>query len=174
MNDSILKLVNELKASANNGLSIDISEKPDGSVSVVFRQPLAENDLDPPTEIDCFGNKYWKNKKGKFHRDGDLPAVIYVDGNKDYYTGGNLHREGDKPAIEFGNGSKVYYKNGKLHRDGDLPAFEHADGDRKFYKDGKLHREGNKPAIITKDKYEYWIDGKHILTVKHNDGVVEI
>jgi len=221
-NETILKLVAELKASAIDGLSIDISEKPDGSVSVIFRQPSAENDLDLPTEIDCNGHKLWKNKDGQIHRDGDLPAIEYADGEKRYYKDGQLHRDGDLPAVESTNGQKEYYKNGKRHRDGDLPAIEHADGvkyyyknghihrdddlpavelidgTKKFLKDGKLHREGDKPAIIwadgskvyfkngkyhrdgdlpaviKKDKYEYWVDGKHILTVNHNDGVIEI
>jgi len=149
-NETILKLVAELKASAIDGLSIDISEKPDGSVSVVFRQPSAENDLDLPTEIDCNGHKLWKNKDGQIHRDGDLPAVIYADG------------------------TKSYYKNGNCHRDGDLPAIEWIDGTKKFFKDGKLHRDNGKPAVIFKNKYEYWLDGKRILTVKHKDGIVEI
>ena len=149
-NETILKLVAELKASAIDGISINVSEKPDGSVSVVFCRPSAENVLDPPTEIDCVGNKFWKNKGGLRHRDGDLPAVIYADG------------------------SKVYYKNGKLHRDGDLPAIEHADGTKYYYKNDLFHRDGGKPAVISQYKYQYWLDGKLILTVNHKNGVVEI
>ena len=125
-NETILKLVAELKASAIDGISINVSEKPDGSVSVVFHQSSTEIDLDLPTEIGCYGTKYWRNKKGNLHRDGDLPAVIYADGTKSYYKNGNCHRE------------------------------------------------GGKPAMITKKRYEYWIDGKHILTVNHKNGVVEV
>jgi len=198
MNELTLKIIAELKALAVDGLSIDISEKTDGSVSVVFHQSSEEIDLDPPTEINCFGSKYWKDKDGLLHRDGDLPAAIYADGSKYYYKNGNCHRDGDLPAIEHADGTKCYYKNGNCHRDGDLPAIEHADGtkcyykngkchrdgdlpaieyangERDYYKNGKPHRDGNKPAIIRKNRYEYCLDGKLILIVKHKNGVVEI
>ena len=174
MNELTLKIIAELKALAVDGLSIDISEKTDGSVSVVFHQSSEEIDLDPPTEINCFGSKYWKDKDGLLHRDGDLPAAIYADGSKYYYKNGNCHRDGDLPAIEHADGTKCYYKNGKCHRDGDLPAIEYANGERDYYKNGKPHRDGNKPAIIRKNRYEYCLDGKLILIVKHKNGVVEI
>jgi len=121
-NETILKLVAELKASAIDGLSIDISEKPDGSVSVVFHQSSEEIDLDPPTEINCFGSKYWKDKDGLLHRDGDLPAAIYADGSKYYYKNGNCHRDGDLPAVIFKN-KYEYWLDGKhiltvKHKDG--------------------------------------------------------
>jgi len=105
---------------------------------------------DPPTEELYYGSiKVWKNKDGQFHRDGGLPA------------------------IEFANGNKFYYKNGKNHRDGvDLPAIEFANGDRSYFRNGVLHRSGNKPAVITKTSYEYWIDGRHVFTLKHNNGIM--
>ena len=126
-NETILKLVAELKASAIDGLSIDISEKPDGSVSVVFCQPSAEIDLDLPTEIWDSDAKVWKNKNGQIHRDGDLPAFERANGDKFYYKEGKLHRDGDLPAIEYACGDKEYCKNGKLHRDGDKPAVVYID-----------------------------------------------
>ena len=122
MNELTLKIIAELKALAVDGLSIDISEKTDGSVSVVFHQSSEEIDLDPPTEINCFGSKYWKDKDGLLHRDGDLPAAIYADGSKYYYKNGNCHRDGDLPAVIFKN-KYEYWLDGKhiltvKHKDG--------------------------------------------------------
>jgi hypothetical protein len=45
---------------------------------------------------------------GKRHRDGDLPAVEWVNGDKSWYIHGKLHRE-NGPAVEFVNGDKWYY-----------------------------------------------------------------
>lgn len=47
-----------------------------------------------------------------------------------------LHREGDLPAVEYANGRKEWYKHGKRHRDGGLPAVEWADGDKEWWVDG--------------------------------------
>jgi len=49
-----------------------------------------------------FGDKYWVNSKGQFHRD-------------------------EGPAYEHLGGTKVWYKNGLQHRE-DGPAVEHVDG----------------------------------------------
>jgi hypothetical protein len=53
-------------------------------------------------EIDEYGTKWWKNKRGKLHR---------LNG----------------PARECFTGNKYWYKNGRLHRS-DGPAFTHSDG----------------------------------------------
>lgn len=131
-------------------LNVKIELK-DGNLNFEMEMP-EEKDLDPPHFVDEKGNKSWKDKNGKYHRDGDLPALIWFDGRCDHYKHGMLHRDGDKPAAYYPNGEKpiCYYKNDKLHRD------------------------GNKPARITSYSYEYWVDGKHILTVSHKDGVVEV
>ena len=41
-------------------------------------------------EVDGFGTKRWRNEAGKFHRDNDLPAVIYADGSKAWYKNGEF------------------------------------------------------------------------------------
>jgi len=82
-----------------------------------------------------YGSKYWY-RNGKQHRDGDLPAVEYVDGTKEWWKNGELHRDGDLPAVEWLCGDKEWWKNGKQHRDGDLPAIEFANGDKYWYKNG--------------------------------------
>ena len=52
---------------------------------------------------------YYKNK---YHRENDLPAVIYSDGSKEYYKNNKYHRDGDKPAVICSDYYKLYYKNG--------------------------------------------------------------
>ena len=53
-------------------------------------------------------------------------------GNKFWYKNGKLHRDGDLPAIEWANGEKCWYKNGYRHRDNDLPALELIDGTKEW------------------------------------------
>ena len=44
-----------------------------------------------------------------------------------------LHRDNDLPAIIYNNGDKEWYKNSKLHRDNDLPAIIRADGTQEWW-----------------------------------------
>jgi len=119
-----------------------------------------------PTEIDSEGNKFWKNAAGEFHRDGDLPAEVWVDGTKSWHQNGDQHRDGDKPAQLWADGSKSWYQNGKLHRDGDKPAQIWADGSESWYQNGEKHRDGDKPAEIWPEgRKEWYKNGK-----RHRDG----
>ena len=86
---------------------------------------------------------------GKQHREGDLPAHIYIHSN--------------------GSRTEIWYKEGELHRDGDLPAIIHIDSDgsrtESWYKAGKRHHDGDFPAHIYIGLYgsrtEHWYkDGK--------------
>ncbi len=57
-------------------------------------------------------------KYGKLHRDGDLPAVVSVNGNKEYWKNGKKHRDRDqsgepRPAVIFGVGHWEYWENGR-------------------------------------------------------------
>jgi len=83
------------------------------------------------------GTKVWYNSKGQFHRDGDLPAIIYTDGTKAWWKNGQLHREGDLPAVIYCNSTKLWYKDGLLHRDGELPAAIHPDGKKEYWVNGE-------------------------------------
>ena len=81
-----------------------------------------------------------------------------------WYLYGCTHRENDLPAIEYFNGDKEWYYHGKLHRGGDLPAVI-TKNYYSWYKNGKLHRIG-KPAVIWTDQTlpdEYWENGIRIL-----------
>ena len=42
-----------------------------------------------------------------------VPAVIYVDGQKEWYLEGYRHRE-DGPAVIYSNGDEVWWEYGKI------------------------------------------------------------
>jgi hypothetical protein len=48
-----------------------------------------------------------------------------------------LHRDGDLPAVMNMNGTKYWYKKGVRHRDGGMPAVVNADGTLFFYENGQ-------------------------------------
>jgi antitoxin component YwqK of YwqJK toxin-antitoxin module len=104
---------------------------------------------------DDHGNEYWY-KNGKLHRDNDLPALIYKDGDKLWYKNDKLHRDNDLPSIILINGDKFWYKNGNSQRDGDLPAIILSDGSEYWCKNDKLHRDNDLPAMILADGTQYW------------------
>jgi hypothetical protein len=53
---------------------------------------------------------WWLN--GKLHREDNLPAVEWDNGEKQWYFNGYLHRD-DGPAISYPNGLKEFYVFGK-------------------------------------------------------------
>lgn len=53
-------------------------------------------------------------KNGKLHREDDLPAIEYVNGDKRYYVHGVRHRNG-QPAVEKANGDYIYCVHGQCH-----------------------------------------------------------
>jgi hypothetical protein len=48
---------------------------------------------------------------GIFDRKNDLPAIVYGNGDKEWYSNGVLDRK-DKPAILYSNGKEEFYENG--------------------------------------------------------------
>ncbi len=82
-----------------------------------------------------------------FHRDNDLPAIVYDNGSLKWYWNGDLHRpkgpkgEGDNPSVAHPDGTNHWFKNGKRHRDNDLPAVVSA-GIREWWIDGTLQKTG--------------------------------
>lgn len=63
-------------------------------------------------EVDSYGNKFWKNENGEFHRING-PAAENADGTKYWYLNGRCHRI-DGPAIEYADGTKYWYLNGRF------------------------------------------------------------
>jgi hypothetical protein len=84
-------------------------------------------------ETDRYGNKTWYNENGELHRDNDLPAVEFINGDTEWYANGKLHRLNNLPAIENVNGDKLWNENGKCHHLGGLPAIEYANGRKEWY-----------------------------------------
>jgi hypothetical protein len=85
-------------------------------------------------EFDSQGTTRWFNEEGEFHR-LDGPAVVWVNGDKEWYSKDRLHRR-DGPAVELLDGTREWWVNGKLHR---------LDG----------------PAIVGSDHTEeWWVGGK--------------
>ena len=59
-----------------------------------------------------YGSKYWRNSKGKLHREGDKPAIVALDGYKSYWKNGRLHRD-NGPAVIYQNGDVEYWLDGQ-------------------------------------------------------------
>jgi hypothetical protein len=79
-----------------------------------------------------------------------------------WYQNGKWHRDGDKPAMEKAD-CKLWFQQGELHRDEDKPAIEYTNGSKYWYQHGKLHRDGNKPAVLEANgNVEYWINGEKV------------
>jgi len=55
---------------------------------------------------------WYKNKS--YHRENDLPAIIYIDGSMSWYKNGKLHRDRDLPAIINYDGTMVWLINDKF------------------------------------------------------------
>ena len=100
----------------------------------------------------------------KFHREGDLPAVIHSDGTLKWFKHGKLHRNGDRPAIVSpARQTQVWYLHGMMHREGDEPAVVHEHVVRQWYLFGKRHRSNDKPAVMRDNgTCEWWVYGQRI------------
>jgi hypothetical protein len=61
--------------------------------------------------IDTHGNKWWHDSDGNIHRT-DGPAIIYADGDCEWYQHGLRHRD-NGPALEYASGSKSWYLHGE-------------------------------------------------------------
>tara|TARA_R110000851_G_scaffold328860_1_gene500255 strand:- start:1040 stop:1318 length:279 start_codon:yes stop_codon:yes gene_type:complete len=64
--------------------------------------------MDNP-EIDQYGDKYWYDTNGEYHRT-DGPAIEYASGTKIWYKHSLVHRT-DGPAVEWANGTNEWYLN---------------------------------------------------------------
>ena len=63
--------------------------------------------------------------------------------NRAWYRDGNLHRDDDLPAVEWFNGNKWWFQDGKRHRDNDLPAVEYHEGSKEWWVNGVKIRESH-------------------------------
>jgi hypothetical protein len=95
-----------------------------------------------------------------YHRDNDLPAVVYLDEYKHWYQGGLHHRDNDLPAYENNTGTKIWFKHGKVHRDGDKPAIIN-NSYKAWVKNSQFHRDETVdgitlPAVVYEDGSKFW------------------
>jgi len=80
---------------------------------VIDTGPISEEELKeivPKERLVLF------KKNGEYHRDNDLPAVIYANGAKQWYQNGYLHRDNDLPAVVYADGAKEWYQKDKFIR----------------------------------------------------------
>lgn len=121
-----------------------------------------------------FGNYWYKypldqRDNKKLHGVGDLPAIMFSNGDNYWYKEGKRHRDGGNPAVEKVNGDKEWWKDGVRHRDGGNPAVVKNNGDREWWRNGKRYRDGNLPHYETSNGDRIWYrdDGnirKHLKT----------
>lgn len=67
-------------------------------------------EAEPPTRIDESGTCFWEDDSGRAHRDFDLPAIVWSNGNREWCLNGELHRIGG-PAVEYSNGDKEWWEH---------------------------------------------------------------
>ena len=63
-------------------------------------------------EVNSFGTVIW-SLNGKYHRENNLPAIEWANGDKDWWLNDERHRI-DGPAIERIDGSKSWWFKSKL------------------------------------------------------------
>jgi hypothetical protein len=89
--------------------------------------------FDPPSEIESDGTKVWRNHYLQPHRSYDLPAVISLAGDMDWYFDGMRHRDHGRPAIIHADGRQEWHRANKLHRE-DGPAVIAAGVEEWYYR----------------------------------------
>ena len=114
-------------------------------------EEFEEEQLGPILEqpqIDEFGTEIWRNKDGKLHRDDDLPAMTYENGNKYWYKNDKLHRL-NGPAYEESSGYKKYYIEGT----------ELTEDEFNESKDWEQFEPEDDGSNLTQDEFDIYLDG---------------
>lgn len=81
--------------------------------------------------------KHTTDEDGKHHSVDDEPAIEF-ENRKEWYKHGKLHRANGKPAVVYLNGDEEYWVDGVRHREGGEPAIVHANGDKKWFHYGEF------------------------------------
>lgn len=109
----------------------------------------------------------WRNKRFELHKIGG-PAIIYINGDEEWFVNGNPHREDGPAIIRDGGKHKEWWINGERHRENG-PALIDKYGNMAWLQHDKGHREDG-PALIRKDgKKEYYINGEYYTEKKYNE-----
>jgi len=93
-----------------------------------------------------------------YTKEGKFEAIGYFE-----ISYKNLHRE-DGPAVIWDNGDKEWYKEGKLHRVKG-PAIKRKNYSKEWYVNGKRHRLDG-PAYIMNNGYTIWYVNGEKLSAK--------
>lgn len=91
----------------------------------------------PEVKTNKHGTQFWVNDKGQLSRE-DGPAVIFLNGYKEWWLDGELHRI-DGPAVESGPYQEWWTKGIRNRLDG--PAVIWTDGTQFWYIDGEEFTE---------------------------------
>jgi len=70
-----------------------------------------KSELIPEYKTDKLGNKFTINNMGNIHSHNDLPAVINSK-MKIWFKNGKYHRDNNLPAILWADGRIEYWENG--------------------------------------------------------------
>ena len=97
-----------------------------------YYEPMKKEKL--KVETDENGTVTYRNADDERHNPHG-PAIVYVDGHKEYWINDKLHNP-HGPAVISANGCKVHYINGKLHNPKG-PAIVYANGDKEYYINGE-------------------------------------
>lgn len=128
-------------------------------VQTNWKKKLLHNE-DGPAVVYPNGYGFEYYRKGKLHRDDDLPAV-QLDSRQEYHWWGKLHRI-DGPAIEDKDRNiQVWAQTGLKHRY-EAPAIIHEPaGYIGYWDNGVRHRVDGPARIWTlENRAEWWIKGK--------------
>lgn len=125
--------------------------------------------------VDKYGHKFWKNKKGQYHRE-DGPACEYVHGIKQWFVEGKELTEQQfndyvncKSTMTVDTDGEKRWRNkeGKFHRT-DGPAIELLNGSKFWYLNGKLHRVDGPAVEWTGGTKSWYIEGKELTEQQFN------
>jgi hypothetical protein len=108
--------------------------------AIILQKPYvvkATNDFIVKTFVKADGADYIIYRyKGERHSFNDMPAIICMNGSKEWYKHGKLHRDNNQPAVIFNNGPHAWFQYGKLHRDNNQPAVIFLDTTKECYQHG--------------------------------------
>jgi hypothetical protein len=102
----------------------------------------------------------WRDEHGRLHR-VDGPAVIYPDGDRDWFLHGERHRVDGPAVIRRDSRHHEWFLHGQWHRV-DGPAVNYADGSRVWCLHGLWHRVDGPAAIYPDGSCEWWLHDRDI------------
>ena len=106
-------------------------------------------------DVDRHGTRMYYNSAGQLHRE-DGPAVVWCDGDLEWFHNGKRHRIGS-PAVIWRSGSKEWWINGLLHRDVG-PAVIWRSGSNEWWQNGQRHRIDGPAVEYADGGKEWWVD----------------